>query len=98
MDKAELAAERDRRSADIWFHAVGVSALIAAAMLVLSAGTLMLDSIDGITMPNIYPYTFAAMCAFLIFAVVAISGRQRALNRVKAHEDANGVVGEERVV
>ena len=97
MGKAESAAERDRRSADIWFHAAGVSALIAAAMLILSAGALMLDSIEGITMPNIYPYTFGALCGFLIFAAAAVSGRQRALNRIKAHEDANGAVGEERV-
>lgn len=95
MNKAETAQERDRRAAERWFHAAGVSGLIAAAMFALSAGMALFADIFP-WMWDVFPYTFGAMCGFLVFAFAAVSGHRRALNRVKAHEDAYGAVGEER--
>lgn len=102
MDKAESAQERDKRTAETWFKAACVSGSIAmimfgASAIAVASGFLRpFEALEGAG-AAIFPYTFAAMCGSLIFLVAAMSGCQRALNRVKAYEDANGAVGEESV-
>lgn len=98
MDKAKSAAERDRRSSETWFKVACVSGSAAMIMFGASAVSVWLEWMEWLPdLWGIYRYTFAAMCGLLIFTVTAMNGCQRALNRVKAHEDANGAVGEERV-